>query len=138
MTTILHHSCSSSESEPIVSKHLSFDSRSIGRHRASSGPPHSPRPCPCRRSAWFSPYPCPRSTRSPSVPRARDPRRSPARPSTRSHSAYIEPVEEGAAPQVARDVTQSKHSEICAQVDIEARTSKTCICRIHFIKPLIV
>ncbi|XP_032578977.1 serine/arginine repetitive matrix protein 1-like [Drosophila sechellia] len=136
MTTILHHSCSSSESEPTVSKHLSFDSRSIGRHSASSGPPHSPRPCPCRRSAWSSPCPCPRSTRSPSVPRARDPRRSPARPSTRSHSACTE--SEGAAPQVAQDVTQSKHSEICAQVDIEARTSKTYICRIHFIKPLIV
>ncbi|EDV53393.2 LOW QUALITY PROTEIN: uncharacterized protein Dere_GG12103 [Drosophila erecta] len=112
----------------------------IGRRRASSGPPHSPRPCPCRRSAWSSPCPCPRSTRSPSVPRVRGPRRSPDRPSTRSRSACIESVEdeEGADPQVARDVTQSKHSEICAQVDIEARTSKTYICRIHFIKPLIV
>jgi len=33
-------------------------------------------------------------------------------------------VDEEAAPHAARDVTQSKHSEICAQVDIEARTSK--------------
>jgi len=33
-------------------------------------------------------------------------------------------VDEEAAPHAARDVTQSKHSQICAQVDIEARTSK--------------
>ncbi|KPU80518.1 uncharacterized protein Dana_GF27093 [Drosophila ananassae] len=95
----------------------------IGRRPASNAPPHLPRPCPCQPSAWCSPSPCPRSTRKPSAPRALAPRRSQDRPSTRSHSVCTRPDAGSlAAPHVAQDVTQSKHSEICSQVEIKART----------------